>query len=383
MKRTILLVDDEPDNLAPMKYLLEEEYRVLTAQSGEHALRLLAEDPAEIVIADQRMPGMTGAELLNEVRARHPEAVRLILTAFSDFDAMLAAINEGRVYRYIIKPWDDEDMRLTIRQALAWKDLQLQHGQLAAELVEMNRILAERNRELEQAHETIVKQEKLAAVGHFAAEMVHEMNNHLMVVMGLTQSIAATGKTEPTDYSDILQQLRTLRAIISDIRDFALGATGAFKPVRIDPVAHVRDLVRVCSHHPDFQDRSMRVEADEVGEWMLDERQIKHVLLNLLKNAAKASDAGQEIVVRILASPEELRIEVIDRGPGIPDERKEQVWEPFVTGWERNGTGLGLCVAKHATEQHDGSVVCENTPGGGATFTVRIPRSVPPARPSK
>jgi response regulator RpfG family c-di-GMP phosphodiesterase len=175
-KRLILLVDDEPDSLEPISILLEQEYRVVTAESGRAAMDLLEGAAAEVIIADQRMPGMTGVELLAHVRERYPAIVRLILTAYTDFDAMLKAINEGRVYRYIIKPWDPEDMMLIIRQAFDWKDLREAQGQLAADLAEAHQALVLRNKEIEEARATILAQEKLAAVGRFAAEMAHEIS---------------------------------------------------------------------------------------------------------------------------------------------------------------------------------------------------------------
>jgi signal transduction histidine kinase len=125
MKRTILLVDDEPDGLESMSLLLADEYHVLTAESGQAALALLAREPVEAILADQRMPRMTGVELLGQAKELYPEVVRLLLTAYSDFDAMREAINTGQVYRYILKPCELEDLLITIRQALDWKDLQV------------------------------------------------------------------------------------------------------------------------------------------------------------------------------------------------------------------------------------------------------------------
>ncbi len=174
-KRSLLLVDDEPDSLEPIGILLEQEYHVLTASSGSEALDLLEGTAAEVIIADQRMPGMTGVDLLATVRKRHPGIVRLILTAYTDFDAMLKAINEGRVYRYIIKPWDPEDMMLTIRQAFDWKDLREAQGRLAAELAEAN-TLAKSNKKLEEARATVLAQEKLAAVGLTICRQIVELH---------------------------------------------------------------------------------------------------------------------------------------------------------------------------------------------------------------
>ena len=151
-KRTVLIADDEPDCLAPMELLLHEQYAVLTAANGAEALELLNANRVDILIADQRMPRMTGVELLTKVRELYPDIVRVVLTAYTDFEAMIAAINEGRVYRYIIKPWDVDDMRLVIRQALDWRDLRLQTCQLAADLSEAHWELADRHKELERAY---------------------------------------------------------------------------------------------------------------------------------------------------------------------------------------------------------------------------------------
>jgi len=157
MKHTLLLVDDEPDCLAPMETLLQEDYSVLAANSGAEALESLDKNSVDIVIADQRMPKMTGVELLTKVRELYPDIVRVVLTAYTDFDAMIEAINEGRVYRYIIKPWDVDDMRLVIRQALEWREMQLRTCQLAADLAEAHRDLAERHKELERAYADLAK----------------------------------------------------------------------------------------------------------------------------------------------------------------------------------------------------------------------------------
>ena len=374
MTRTILLVDDERDSLDPMRLLLESEYQVLTAESGKEALGLLEAGTAEVIIADQRMPGMTGVELLARVREFDPEIVRLILTAYTDFEAMLKAINEGQVYRYIIKPWDVDDMRLVIRQALEWRDLRQTSGQLSADLAGAHRALAQRTRELERAHGTIVQQEKLAAVGRFAAEMVHEMNNYLQIILGLNTSMTFAKETELKDLHELETQAKTLAEIAGDIRDFARGAALPFAAVLIDPRQPAEEVVRACAHHPAFRGIEVKLECGEMRSWRVDPRQLKHLLLNLLKNAAKASSAGDTLELRVEAGDDELRYLVIDHGLGIPPVRREQIWEPFYTTWDQNGTGLGLSICLQVVEMHGGRIACEETPGGGTTFRVQIPR---------
>lgn len=378
MKRTLLLVDDEADGLEPVAILLEKDYHVLTADCGAAALEVLAgAGTVDMIIADQRMPGMTGVELLARVREQYPAMVRLILTAFTDFDAMLAAINEGQVYRYIIKPWDPEDMRLTIRQALEFKDLRDKKGQLAAEIAEANSILAQRNRELEQAQATMLRQEKLVAVGRFAAEMVHEINNHLTIIIGANDLLVDWRRKDLAVLEGLESQARTLSAIVADIRDFSLGAALPFSPVVTDPVRPVNEVLRAVSFHPAFVNLSVRLVADAPPSWALDPRQLKHLLLNLLKNAAQASANGDELVVEVKGGGDSLLIQVIDHGIGIPAADREKIWEPFFTTGNGESTGLGLSICQRIASDHGGTITCEETPGGGTTFTILIPRSDP------
>jgi two-component system response regulator HupR/HoxA len=118
MSYKILIVDDEPENLRALERLFRQHYEVLTATSGALALELLRENDVALLITDQRMPGMTGIELLTNTVALRPRMVRLILTGYTDVEALVEAINCGQVYRYITKPWSNEELRLTVRRAL-------------------------------------------------------------------------------------------------------------------------------------------------------------------------------------------------------------------------------------------------------------------------
>ncbi|HEX8556521.1 MAG TPA: HD domain-containing phosphohydrolase [Pyrinomonadaceae bacterium] len=142
MSHKILLVDDEPANLRLLERLFRRDYGVLTAASGEDALRLLSQHDVALVITDQRMPGMTGVELLVRTADMRPHMVRIILTGYTDMGALEDAINRGQIYRYVTKPWDNDDLRLTVAQAL--KHYEANRSRFEAEGA--NRRLAERLR---------------------------------------------------------------------------------------------------------------------------------------------------------------------------------------------------------------------------------------------
>jgi len=132
----VLVVDDEQDNLDAFRFNFRKGFDLLTATSGPEALALLAEHDVGVIVTDQRMPKMTGLELLREARKVRPDAVGIILTAFTDVDVLIEAINLGEIYRYITKPWDAKEMRGVLQHALERFDLQRENRRLAAQLAE-------------------------------------------------------------------------------------------------------------------------------------------------------------------------------------------------------------------------------------------------------
>jgi DNA-binding NtrC family response regulator len=132
----ILVVDDEQDNLDAFRFNFRKTFDILTASSGPEALGVLAERECAVVVTDQRMPKMTGIELLREVRERQPDAVGIILTAFTDVDVLVEAINLGQVYRYITKPWDAKEVRGVLQYAIERYYLQKENKRLMAQLAE-------------------------------------------------------------------------------------------------------------------------------------------------------------------------------------------------------------------------------------------------------
>jgi response regulator RpfG family c-di-GMP phosphodiesterase len=148
---TLLLVDDEPSILSALRRLLRPQgYRLLTAEGGAAALELAAGQPVDLVISDMRMPGMDGAQFLEKIRASHPHAVRILLTGYADISSTIAAINGGEIHRYVAKPWDDNDILLVVREALARRDLERRNRELSELAARQNEELRALNASLEQ-----------------------------------------------------------------------------------------------------------------------------------------------------------------------------------------------------------------------------------------
>jgi response regulator RpfG family c-di-GMP phosphodiesterase len=116
-RHCLLVVDDEPNVCESVHDLLRREFRVLMANSADEGYRMMLEEEVHIVMSDQRMPQISGVELLTKVKARHPQAIRMLFTGFADLESVIAAINQGHIFQFMKKPWQPEELLAAVRQA--------------------------------------------------------------------------------------------------------------------------------------------------------------------------------------------------------------------------------------------------------------------------
>jgi putative two-component system response regulator len=133
-RHKILLIDDEPANLRLLRRVLGNEYDTLLAESGSEGISILQNEQVSLIITDQRMPGMTGVQVLQEAVQLQPQALRILLTGYTDIEALIDAINSGQIYKYVQKPWDSEDLKLTVRRAIESLELKQANDRLIVEL---------------------------------------------------------------------------------------------------------------------------------------------------------------------------------------------------------------------------------------------------------
>ena len=150
MNYKIMIVDDEPANLRTLERLFRSDYQVVTALSGAEALALLDQHDVALLISDQRMPAMTGIELMMKTVAIRPQMVKILLTGYTDVGALIEALNSGLVYRYLTKPWNNDDLRLTVSRALEHYEMMkskhllgMENQRLRARLKEISELAAE------------------------------------------------------------------------------------------------------------------------------------------------------------------------------------------------------------------------------------------------
>lgn len=186
----ILCVDDESNVLSALRRVfIDEDYDILVANSAQEGLSVLENEPAQIIISDYRMPGMNGVEFLKEVYRRWPQTMRIVLSGYADSASIVSAINEGRIYKFVSKPWNDDELKLTVSNAVERYFLFKRNAALAEELkrkneellllnIELQKLLEEKTDNLEfstqvlSAHQNILDSMPVGIVGIDFNDMV-------------------------------------------------------------------------------------------------------------------------------------------------------------------------------------------------------------------
>lgn len=195
---TLLFVDDETGILSALRRLFRPHgYHILIAEGGEQGLALLEENDVDLVISDMRMPVMDGATFLKEVRQRWPAVTRILLTGYADMTSTVAAINEGEIYRYIAKPWDDNEIVMVVREAIERQRLQAENRRLSELTQAQNEELKALNASLEDkvAQRTAELQQVLGQVEKAHGELKKTFLTSVQVFAGLSELRSTTGNT--------------------------------------------------------------------------------------------------------------------------------------------------------------------------------------------
>ncbi len=401
-KYSILYVDDEEANLNVFKAAYKWDYKIHTAISGVHGLALLEQYPIDLVITDQRMPDMDGVTLLKQITARYPDIVKILLTGFSESEVIITAINECGIYRYISKPWDDTEMRLSLQNALEAYTLKQRNQHLIHALqqakAELEQRVEERTAEVRRQNEEIAQQkEKLTLNYELLMEAMREKNSIIGIVahdlqaplrrisglIELTKMV--TEQSEQAQYHNLLQKevsqgIRLVQNIL-----FA----EKLEEQTDEPVLEAVDLSQVIwtivqKYEGMAAQKGLTVQLENVTNPIFASASadyITRVLDNLVSNAVKFSpnNGGGLIVVRLAKhNGQKASIQVQDQGPGFSDEDKKKIFKRFQklsaqpTGGE-SSTGLGLSIVKTLVDKMNGELLVESAANAGATFIVVLP----------
>lgn len=373
MDHTILVVDDEPASLRALERALSRHYNVLTAGSGESGLELLGRHPISLIVSDNRMPGLSGVEMLCRSRRSHPETVRIVLTGYSEVSALAEAINEGAVFYYLTKPWEPPDLLLAVRRGLEHLEAERQRAALMRELAEA---LGRAQREAEQ------KTRLLTTACHEIGTPVHLLASALDLLEGAaavqeSEWWALAGRNLAWLQRSVSQMHTGFRLRSGMVRlacrELDLGSQLAAVVAAVEAAAGAR-RVRFETEIP----AGLIARADP--HWL------RQVWIALLSNAVRCTADGGRIAVAAEGDGSRLRVRIADDGIGMSREQCEVAFEAFSTAagdlllhgsgrFEHGarGMGLGLFIAKALVELHGGEIHLASEPGRGTEITVALP----------
>lgn len=357
-KPTILCVDDEPDNVDALERLLRDKYKVLKAKSGMEGLELLNKYTQEIcvIITDQRMPAMTGSEFLEKSLEIAPQAVRLLLTGYTDIESVIEAVNKGQIYRYLNKPWDPVDLVSTVDRAAERFQLQ---DELKKKNIELNNALSEL-KTLDQAKD------------QFMILINHELKTPLTSILSYGELLAESELND--EQKTCVKRIRAagdrLRRIVDDVLLVLKVETRTLKmaPKPFVSTELLKSLPRELSEQMLARKISLDPEILE-KKIVADASLIQQVFTRLIHNAVKFGSENQKIRIRSeLTSPHRCKFSVFNSGENIPENVLNKITRPFFLDENimnhSSGMGLGLTICHAILKIHQSNFKLENLPGG-------------------
>ena len=390
---TILIVDDEEDILKLMKNLLEMKgYKALMAPDGETALKISKGVDLGAVISDYRMPGMNGVELLSRLREEHTDVPMILATAFADVNIVIEAINKGRAYKLIRKPWDPFDLQQEVKSAVEYSISEKRRKELEARLKEQNEILEERvlertseldkvieelqaaNDTISQTYQHLLQSDKLATMGLMAGTIAHDIANPLTVVLARARLLlmkGTLGDAESENLNIIIKNSQKIERLIFSITRFARKSSNEYTD--IDLMEVLRESLLMLSKSLNVQSITLEeiYEMEEPIVWG-EPNELEQVFTNLIQNALQAMETGGKLTIRVNLKDNFIRIIFEDTGPGIPEEKLNDIFEAFYTT-KKEGTGLGLNICKRIIQEHSGKISVESKIGEGTKFVIDLP----------
>jgi len=375
----VYLIDDDPLVLSSLGRLLQLEtpHTVRTFDGSERALEAMRTEAPDLLISDLGMPGMDGLELLRRARRLAPHAARIVLTGFAVKDSASRAINDAGVYNFVEKPWDNDQLLVTVQNAIDRAALERELHQTIEELRGRNEELERTLVELRDAQDRLVAAERLAAVGRLASGVAHEIGNQLSL-LGYAELLAERfqGQPDVKELTDpLLAARRRMSNMVASIREFVRGG-GAQTYTRerqlLAPI--VDEALSILRFEPALKLRKIEKRPfDLEAAAIVNREKVLQVLINLIRNAIQATLEGGRIRLGVSERDDDAIIEVEDDGVGIEPDDQPRIWEPFFSTKGEAGTGLGLGICRRIIEEHGGTIVVSSSPGAGARFTIRLP----------
>ncbi len=382
----LLIVNADAAARTALKRQFRRAYDVYAAPDIQAGCALLLKTPIQVVLSDRRMPELTGAGTLGKRATAYPEAVRLVLIGDGDAETLIAAINDGNVFRYVRKPADAAELDEAVRAAFEGYDLLAQKCRVLQQLQDANAQLeqhvSEHTAALEDANARL--QTLIAQQNAFLGMAAHDLRTPITVIQGFTDLLVHP-RSQPEDtrefVSIIRETLDQMLSLLDDILDITAIESGklTLRPREVDLEQFVGRVVKLNRYIGAQKQIALVAEVEpNLPPMTFDPDRIEQVLNNLIGNAFKFSHGDSTVTVRVRKVDNAVEFSVVDEGQGIPSDEIDKVFGEFQrvstqpTAAEHS-TGLGLSICKRIVGLHEGQIGVESEIGAGSRFYFTLP----------
>ena len=379
-KFAVLYVDDEEKSLKGFTRAFGDEFRVFTAATAEDGFKLLEQHADEIglLLTDQRMPGEQGVWLLEKARRFRPHILRILVTAYSDTDAMIAAVNSGAISKFVTKPWDPPQLELILRQSLEFFMVQTERDQLLLEKMSVlrNMMIADR----------------IVSLGLLAAGLSHHIKNSMVAVktflemapIKMSEEKASSSSLRDPDFwrdyhHNAQGQIEKINTLLADLRTSADNDAATQFADEVSLAAAVSAALELFKEQ--LAARNIEIENKIPGSLPAlhaDKSKFYRLFELLLKDELAMLPAGSKISfaaeLQTAGRSPEIVLHISDNGPGLPQEALSVIFDPFVAGSAAPSEyGINLMACFFIVHHHGGKIEAKSQPNRGNLFTLRLP----------
>lgn len=354
-KISILYVDDDISNLNVFKATFRSDYNIFLAPSAKEGLEIIKNQEIHIILADQRMPGITGVEFFEMILKEFPEPIRILITGYTDIESVIAAINKGQIYRFISKPWNEQELQVAIENAYEIYDVR-------QKLESSNKELRKRNDELNR----------------FVYSASHELKAPLRTISGILKMAEENKNINPDQYFLMIDRcVKNLDSFVKSIVDYYRNQRYEEYLKQLDFEKLCKDLIESHMFFDNISDINFNLSIDQTIPYYNDEFRIRVILNNLISNCIKyqKKDNQDKLVSIVIRTDKEfVDIEFKDNGIGISSEYVNSIFNMFFRATDHShGSGIGLYIVKEAIDKLQGSISVDSKEGDGSVFNIRIP----------
>jgi signal transduction histidine kinase len=356
-KISVLFIDDESNNLLSFQATFRRKYKVFLANSPAEGMGILNKEQIQVIIADQRMPQSTGVEFFQIVRKAHPHPIRILLTGYTDAEAIIDAINKGEIYRYIKKPWDEFELQNAIQNAY---EIYITREKLNRKVSELEKTNDELNR--------------------FVYSTSHDLRSPLASVMGILNLAKMENSVQdPNGYLGMIETcVNKMDTFIQKIIEYYKSIRVEQEHTRIDFNVLLEESIQLFKmQRPDI---SYSIHVDQPNDFMNDAFRMSVIIDNLISNAVKyqkPSEPNPKVEVTVKADERKATIKIEDNGVGILDNHLNNIFKMFFRSNNNvNGLGIGLYIVKEALTRIGGEISVHSTHGEGTAFYLEIPNYI-------